>query len=163
MIVSKKLNAANRLLAFVFFLFVSSFGAITWYMTQPDGTEYFFAWYYLWGVGFPFLAYAAVGTRAGFWAGQILTFVLLMAMNLWGHQVESAVPNVSAVPSLLDWTYLAAGLVGQFFAWIIFVIHDRARMPHRGARVDGGDPRIDGSIPPNKMAEFTHPTHIEKH
>lgn len=163
MIVSQKLNAGNRWLAFVFFLFVSGFGSITWYMTRPDANEYFFAWYYMWGLGFPFLAYAIGGTKLSFWIGQIATFVLLIGMNIWGHQVQSAMPNVSAVPALIDWTYFAAGFVGQFFAWIIYVIHHRARMPHRGATVDGGDPRNDGSIPQNKMAEFTHPHHMEKH
>lgn len=138
MIVIKKLNASSRCVALGFFLFVSLFGAVTGYVTRPYGTQYFFAWYFMWGLGFPFLAYAVGGTRTAFWVGQFLTVVGWVWLNVFGPQISDMLPKG------FDWTHVGAGLLGQVFAFII--VYGRLRIPHRGALADGGDPR-DHSLP----------------
>ena len=127
MLVLKQLNANNRLLAFAFFAFASIFGLITWYFTRPYGTLYFFAWYFVLGLGFPFLSYAIWGTQRAFYMGMGLTVLLLAGFNFWGHTMGDATPG-------LDWSHFFAGTVGLALGWMAYFIHSRLRLPHAASR-----------------------------
>ncbi|MFS8374169.1 hypothetical protein JH314_22190 [Xanthomonas campestris] len=115
----------TRLLALGLFVFLGLFGAIIWYLMRPYGTAYFFPVHFLIGAALPFLIYDIGATRLWFWLGMIVTAIVLLWFNFWGHDANGAAPRV------LDWSHFAAGAIGLASAWAVQLLYRRARPPHR--------------------------------
>jgi hypothetical protein len=120
-------STRTRALALGFFAFVAVFAVLVWFLVRPYGSAYFFPVHFLVGLGLPFLLYATGASQAWFRAGLVVTALVLVWLNLGGHDAGGLAPRV------LDWSQVAAGALGLVLAWGVHHLYRRVRPPHHAS------------------------------